>query len=87
MLIAKGDLVRHPVKPTWGIGKVVKTVQGGNLLVKFDMAGNKLLHPEYAGLVKITDDELMFLVIRGARVNKGRTIKTLSIIPVVKRQT
>jgi hypothetical protein len=87
MLIAKGDLVRHPIKPSWGIGKVVKTVQGGNLLVRFDQAGNKLLHPAYAGLVKIPDDELLYLVIRGARINKGRAIKTLRIIPVVKRQT
>ncbi len=86
MLIAKGDLVRHPIKPSWGIGKVVKTIQGGNLLVRFDQAGNKLLHPEYAGLVKIPDDELLFLVIRGVRIKKGRAIRTLRIIPVVKRQ-
>jgi hypothetical protein len=88
MLIAKGDLVRHPIKPSWGgIGKVVKTVQGGNLLVRFDQAGNKLLHPEYAGLVKIQDDELLFLVVRGTRTKKGRTMKTLRIIPVIMRQT
>ena len=86
MLIAKGDLVRHPIKPSWGTGKVVRTVQGGNLLVRFNQAGNKLLHPEYAGLVKIPDDELLYLVIRGARIKKGRTIKTLRIIPVIKRQ-
>lgn len=87
MLIAKGDLVRHPIRPSWGIGKVVKTLQGGNLLVRFDQAGDKLLHPEYAGLVKIPDNEFLFLVIRGARIKKGRTIKTLRIIPVLKRQT
>jgi hypothetical protein len=84
-MIAKGDLVRHPIKPSWGVGKVVKTVQGGNLLVRFDQAGNKLLHPEYAGLVKISDDELLYLVIRGVRIKKGRTIKTVRIIPVIRQ--
>jgi hypothetical protein len=86
MMIAKGDLVRHPIRPSWGIGKVVKTVQGGNLLVRFDQAGNKLLQPDYARLVKIPDDELLFLVIRGARIKKGRSVRTLRIIPVIRRE-
>ncbi len=85
MLIAKGDLVRHPARPSWGIGKVMKTIQGGNLLVRFEQVGKKLLHPDYAGLVKIPDDELLFLIVRGVRINKGRLIKTLRIIPVIKQ--
>jgi hypothetical protein len=87
MFIGKGDLVRHPTMPSWGIGKVVKTVKGGNLLVSFDQAGNKLLHPEYAGLLKIPDDEFLYLVIRGVRIKKGRAIKTVRIIPVIKQHT
>ena len=38
VLIAKGDQVRHLNKPSCGIGKVVKIVQCGNLLVKFHQA-------------------------------------------------
>ncbi len=86
MMISKGDLVRHPIRPSWGIGKVLKTVQDGNILVRFDQAGNKILHSGYAGLIKIPDDELLFLVIRGVRVRKGRPLRTFRIIPVVKRQ-
>ena len=84
-MLSKGDLVRHPAMPAWGIGKVVKTAQWGNILVRFDQGGNKLLHPGYAGLVKIPDDELLFLVIREVRIKKKRTVKTVRIIPVVKR--
>ncbi len=86
MVISKGDLVRHPIRPSWGIGKVMKTVQDGNIIVRFDRAGNKLLHSGYAGLLKVPDDELLFLVIRGVRVRKGRPRKTFRIIPVVKRR-
>jgi hypothetical protein len=86
MVIAKGDLVRHPIRPLWGVGKVVKTVQGGNLLIRFEQAGNKILHPGYAGLVKVPDDELFYLVIRGVRIRKGRPVKTFRIIPVLKQQ-
>ncbi len=83
-MIDKGDLVRHPVRPSWGIGRVVKTLSGGNLLVRFAEVGNKLLNPGFAGLVKIQDNELLFLVIRGVHVKKGRPIRTVRVIPVVK---
>ena len=86
MLIAKGDLVRHPIMPSWGIGKVVKTSQGGNLLVKFHMVGDKLLNPSFAGLVKVPADELLYLVIRGTRIKKGRSINTVRYIPVIKQR-
>jgi hypothetical protein len=84
-MIAKGDLVRHPAMPAWGIGKVLKTAQGGNLLVRFDQAGHKLLHPGCAGLVKIPDDDLLFLVIREIRKRRGRAVKTIRVIPVVRQ--
>jgi hypothetical protein len=84
-MLSKGDLVRHPAMPAWGIGTVVKSAQGGNLLVKFDQGGDKLLHPAYAGLVKISDDDLLFLVIREVQIRKRRSVKTIRIIPVVKR--
>ena len=83
-MVSKGDLVRHPAMPAWGIGKVVKTAQGGNLLVRFEQSGEKLLNPGYAGLVKVPDDDLMFLVIREITIKKRRKVKTVRIIPVVK---
>jgi len=85
MMIVKGDLVRHPVLPLWGIGKVLKTFQGGNLLVRFEGAGEKLLHPGYAALEKLHDDDILYLVIRGVRVKRGRSVPTIRVIPVVKQ--
>jgi len=84
-MLSIGDLVRHPAMPIWGIGKVVKTAQGGNLLIRFEQGGDKLLHPAYAGLVKIPDDDLLFLVIREVQIKKKRAVKTVRIIPVIKR--
>jgi Protein of unknown function (DUF3553) len=83
-MIAKGDLVRHPAMPAWGIGKVVKAPQGGNLLVRFEQSGEKLLQPGSAGLVKVPDDDLLFLVIREVTVRKRRKVKTVRVIPVLK---
>ena len=85
-MIAKGDLVRHPVLPAWGIGKVLKTFQGGNLLVRFEGAGEKLLHPGFAGLEKIADANIRYLVVKGVKVKRGRTVPTVSYIPLVKRE-
>ncbi len=86
-MIGKGDLVRHPVKPAWGVGKVMRAAQGGNLLVKFEQAGNKLLQPDYARLVKIPDNELLYLVIREVRIRRGRSVKSIRVIPVIKSGT
>ncbi len=83
-MLVQGDLVTHPVMPGWGIGRVVKIIQG-NLLVKFEGAGKKLLHPHYANLKKISEDDLLFLVIREVKRISGRPVRTTRVIPVVKR--
>lgn len=84
-MIVKGDLVRHPAMPAWGIGTVVRTAQGGNLLVRFEQGGQKLLHPGYAGLVKIPERNLFYLVVREVESRKGRSVTTVRVIPVVRR--
>ncbi|HEY6007844.1 MAG TPA: DUF3553 domain-containing protein, partial [Geobacteraceae bacterium] len=79
-----GDMVRHPAMPVWGVGKVMKIVQGGNLLVSFAGGGKRLLHPGYAPLEKVPDDELLYLVIREARPGKGRPKFRVRVIPIVR---
>ncbi len=83
-MLVQGDLVTHPVMPGWGIGRIVKIIQG-NLLVRFEGAGNKLLHPHYANLQKISEDDLLFLVVREVKRKYGRPVRTTRVIPVVRR--
>lgn len=85
-MLRKGDLVRHGAMPSWGIGTVVNTVQDGNLLIRFEKAGEKIIHPGYAALTKVPDDDLMFLVVKEVRVKRGRSVKSTRIIPIVKRE-
>ncbi len=84
-MFRKGDLVRHPALPSWGIGMVVKTAQDGNLIVRFEQGGQRLLHPGLAGLTRVPKDELRYLVIREVRMMKGRPIKAVTVIPVVRQ--
>lgn len=84
-MFGKGDLVRHAAMPSWGIGTVVKTMQGGNLRIRFEQGGEKLIHPGYAALTKVHEDDLLYLVIKEVQVIKRRSVRTTRIIPIVKR--
>ncbi len=83
-MLVKGDLVTHPIMPDWGIGRIVKINQG-NFLVRFERAGEKLLHPHFANLQKISEDDLLFLIVREVKKKRGRPVRTMRMIPVVKR--
>lgn len=85
-MLTRGDLVRHPAMPCWGIGKVMKVVQNGNLLVRFEQAGEKLLHPQTAGLRKIESDQLLYLVVREDGARNRRFARNIRVIPIVLRQ-
>jgi len=84
-MFRKGDLVRHAAMPSWGIGSIVSAPRGGNLLIRFEQGGEKLIHPAYAALTKVPEDELLYLVIREVRIKWGRSLKTTRVIPVLKR--
>ena len=43
----KGHLIKHPNRPEWGIGVVIKDSDGTLLNVAFDVAGTKVLSLEY----------------------------------------
>ncbi|MBI1920780.1 MAG: DUF3553 domain-containing protein [Geobacter sp.] len=85
-MVARGDLVRHPAQPSWGIGKVLKVVQNGNILVRFEQAGEKILHPETAKLRKIETDNLLCLVVREVTVKNRRTVRSVRVIPIIKQE-
>lgn len=84
-MFRKGDLVRHDSMPSWGIGSIKSAPKGGNLLIKFEQAGEKRIHPAYAALTKVPDEELIFIVVRETRFKWGRSLETTRIIPVVKQ--
>jgi hypothetical protein len=70
--------------PAWGVGKVMKIAQGGNLLVRFAQGGKKLLKPGHAHLKKIEEDELLFLVIREIHRVRGKKLPRTRFIPIVR---
>lgn len=84
-MFRKGELVRHASMPSWGIGSIVHAPRGGNLLIRFEQAGDKLIHPDHAALTKIPEDDLLYLVVRNVRFRWGRSVETVRFIPVVKR--
>jgi hypothetical protein len=83
-MIRKGDLVRHAAMPSWGIGSVLYAPRGGNLLIRFDQVGEKLIHPAYAGLTKVPEDDLLYLVVREVNFKWGRSLETTKLIPILK---
>ncbi len=84
-MFRKGDLVRHATMPSWGIGSVKLAPRGGNLLVRFDRAGDKLIHSSCcAALTRVPKHELMYLVVRETQVRKGRPVMTTQVIPVLR---
>lgn len=50
----KGDVVRHPTKEDWGIGKVLSDSTGGIVNVAFKQAGEKTLLLKYVQLIKVS---------------------------------
>jgi hypothetical protein len=81
----KGELVRHASMPSWGIGSIMHAPRGGNLRIRFEQGGEKLIHPSHAELTKVPEDDLLYLVIRRVRFRWGRPVETVRVIPVVKQ--
>ncbi len=84
-MFRKGDLVRHAAMPSWGIGSVLNPAREGNILIRFEQAGEKLIHPGYAKLTKVSEEDLMYLVVKEVRIRWGRPVETSRVIPVLKR--
>jgi len=53
MAFQKGDRVKHPNMPDWGIGEVLETAVGINVCVFFAEVGEKKLCQTYVDLLKV----------------------------------
>ena len=56
MQFKKGDRVRHPKKPDWGIGQVLADSTGGAVRIFFTHAGEKTISLDVVQPEKLTGD-------------------------------
>jgi hypothetical protein len=61
MAFQKGDRVKHPVMPDWGIGQVLETSEGININVYFAEVGEKTLSQNYVDLLKVKKEPHLIL--------------------------
>src|SRR4051812_10052361 len=57
MRFIKGDRVKHPARPQWGIGQVLEDSDGVSATVFFVGAGEKKLRLQQANLLKVEGAE------------------------------
>jgi hypothetical protein len=70
-MFAKGDRVRHPSKPEWGIGQILETSGEANVRVFFVDIGEKTLNAGIANLTKVSGAEATHPVLDNLRLNKS----------------
>lgn len=57
MELKKGERVKHPARPEWGLGKVLEDSLNGKARVLFKTAGEKLVSLEHVALTPVTGAE------------------------------
>lgn len=50
----KGDRVKHPLRPEWGVGTLIADGSNDRIEVNFHKVGNKILVPSMAKLIRLT---------------------------------
>jgi uncharacterized protein DUF3553 len=76
MRFLKGERVRHPTKPEWGIGQVLEETLGDNVRVFFVGAGEKVLKLSSVSLTKLYGDEAAHPLLDNLKpIHKGKAIK------------
>jgi len=70
-MFAKGDRVRHPNKPEWGLGQVLETSGESKVRVFFVDVGEKTLDANVAKLVKVSGAEAVHSLLDNLRLNKN----------------
>jgi hypothetical protein len=68
MALKKGDRVRHPIKPEWGLGEVLTDSHGEKVRVFFVGAGEKTISLQHVTLDCIPKDEAAHPVLDHLRV-------------------
>ena len=56
-MYTKGDRVKHPTRPEWGVGQILETIGENKIKVFFVNDGEKILDITIAKLVKVTGAE------------------------------
>ncbi len=57
MNLSKGQYVRHPKIPDWGLGRVLEVIPEETVWVDFEMVGEKKLDLRYVSLQVVPDSE------------------------------
>lgn len=71
----QGDRVRHPRKPSWGVGLILESGQTDEVRVFFDGAGEKRLSSEYVELEPVSGEAAHSQLLDHLRVEAGDTPK------------
>jgi hypothetical protein len=72
MSLKKGDRVRHPIKPEWGLGEILTNSNGEKVRVFFVEAGEKTISLTHVTLDCIPQDEAAHPVLDNLRVSTER---------------
>jgi hypothetical protein len=74
----KGERVRHPNKPEWGIGEVLEDTKGDTVNIFFVGSGEKVLKPSSFSLSRVEGPEAAHPVLDNLR--PGPKFKSLSLL-------
>ncbi len=72
MEYSKGDRVRHPTKPEWGLGEVLENGASGTIRVFFEGAGERTLSLQYVRPKKITGKDATSVQLDNLALNPGK---------------
>ena len=67
----KGDRVRHPTKPSWGLGQVLEDSTAESVRIFFVGAGEKLLGLAYVHPIKVTGPEAASTLLDNLKIKAG----------------
>jgi Protein of unknown function (DUF3553) len=86
MPFLKNDVVKHPSRPEWGLGKVLADCDDSNVRVFFVGAGEKTLKQDLAQLVKVPASESGHALLQNLKVAKsGKPIGFQSLPTLIKK--
>ena len=71
MSFRKGDRVRHPTKPEWGLGQVLEDSLGNEVRVFFAGAGEKRLSTHHVQLERVTGQAAHSALLDNLKIKKG----------------
>jgi len=73
---SKGERVKHPDRPDWGLGQVLSDSAGGRVSACFVEVGEKMLMLSHVSLVKVEGDEAKSLRLDNLAVDKDGKVKS-----------